>query len=49
MEIDAIFEQLPETANECAGPVRVGRHCDVEYRLTSTFHVASVIAFLLTA
>lgn len=31
MEIDAIFAQLPETANACPNLVRVGRYCSVEF------------------
>ena len=31
MEIEAILEQLPATANACHHLTRVGRHCDVEF------------------
>ena len=31
MDIEAILEQLPATANSCPGLVRTGRHCDVEF------------------
>ena len=31
MEIEAIFEQLPATANACSELVRTGRRCDVEF------------------
>ena len=31
MEIDAIFEQLPETASACPDLARVGRDCNVEF------------------
>ena len=31
MNVDAIFAQLPETANGRPALVRMGRHCDVEF------------------
>ena len=33
MEIGAIFERLPDTANARPELVRLGRHCDVEFLL----------------
>lgn len=44
MEIDAIFEQLRETANGRAGLVRVGRHCDVEFLIEVGNHALLLAA-----
>lgn len=42
MEIDAILKQLPEAANACAGLVRAGRHCDVEFLIEVGGHAFQI-------
>lgn len=42
MDIDAIFERLPEAANACPGLVRAGRYCDVEFLIEVGEHAFQI-------
>ena len=42
MDIDAVFEQLPATANARPNLVRVGRHCNVEFLIEVGNHAVQI-------